>query len=113
MTVEKKIAPYRKSNAKIFTDRDNGVNARMELELDAIDAKEDEVIILIPSDTWGINPSFFGGLFEGSIKKYGVNFRNKYHFKYSNGEEISESLNKDIDDDIDHVLRRNHELYGS
>lgn len=105
MAIEKRIAPYRKNNAKIFTDRDNGVKAREELKLSEHDEAGEEVVILIPSDTWGINPSFFGGLFESSIKKYGTKFREKYIFKYSNGDEISESLNKDIDDDIDYVLR--------
>ena len=69
--MEIRIKKYRKNGARIFTGRDNGVEARKDFQLNDIDAKGDSVTVLIPSDTWGINPSFFGGLFEGSIKKYG------------------------------------------
>lgn len=103
--MEIKIKKYRKNGARIFTGRDNGVEARKDFRLNDIDAKGDSVTVLIPSDTWGINPSFFGGLFEGSIKKYGNKFCEKYKFKYSNGEEINESLKQDIEDDINYVIR--------
>ena len=70
------------------------------------DENEDIVInILIPSDTWGINPSFFGGLFEGSIKKYGDSFAKKYNFLYTNYTPVNESLRRDISDDIEYIIR--------
>ena len=104
---EFKISKYRKDGAKIFTGRDNGIAARMDFELNQIeDANEDIIInILIPSDTWGINPSFFGGLFESSIKKYGDSFTEKYKFLYTNHEPINESLRRDISDDIEYIIR--------
>ena len=61
--IEVSIADYKGKNAKIFTGRDNGVIARKELKLEQKE-KEGVIIIKIPNDTWGINPSFFGGLFE-------------------------------------------------
>lgn len=100
-----KLSKYRGNGAKIFTDRDNGVKARKELELNELDNGTDTIYVVLPSDTWGINPSFFGGLFEESVKKFGDNFRDKYVFVYSQDKEIGESLNKDIDYDIDYVLR--------
>lgn len=100
-----KLSSYRGNGAKIFTDRDNGVRARKELKLDDLDNKEDIIHVILPSDTWGINPSFFGGLFEESVRKFGKKFRDKYVFLYSNNKEISDSLDKDIDYDIDYVLR--------
>lgn len=103
--IEIRISKYRANGARIFTGRDNGVKARQELDLDRIDDEQSNVRILLPSDTWGINPSFFGGVFEGSIKKYGNGFLEKYTFGYTNGDEISESLNKDIMDDLNYTIR--------
>ena len=103
--IDIKISKYRASGAKIFTGRDNGMKARKELDLNRMDNEQDNIRILVPTDTWGINPSFFGGMFEGSIKKYGDNFLNKYTFCYTNGDKISESLNKDIMDDFNFIIR--------
>lgn len=97
------ISDYKEDGAKIFTDRDIGVKARRELGLDEKELQED-IIIRVPTDTWGINPSFFGGLFETSIKRMKEDFFNKYSFEYTNGEEIKESLKKDILDNFEYVL---------
>ncbi|MGN0169703.1 MAG: hypothetical protein ACI39H_02955 [Lachnospiraceae bacterium] len=100
------ISKYREQGAKIFTDRDTGLRARAEIGLDQKDERQEEVWIQLPSDTWGINPSFFGGLFESSLKQYGKpGFEEKYHFEYTNGESLKESLVEDIEDDIGYVLR--------
>lgn len=100
------LSKYREQGAKIFTDRDKGVRARNELGLDQIESENEKVIILLPTDTWGINPSFFGGLFETSIKKYGESgFKERYDFEYPNGLALKESLLDDIEDDIGYVIR--------
>ena len=97
------ISNYKEDGAKIFTDRDIGVKARTELGLDKLEEQEN-IIIKVPKDTWGINPSFFGGLFETSIKKMGEGFFEKYSFEYTNGDKIKESLEKDIKDNFEYVL---------
>ena len=97
------ISKYREQDSKIFTDRDTGVKARAELGLDEIE-QENNIIITLPADTWGINPSFFGGLFEKSIKIYRDSFFEKYAFEYTNGDPLKESLRKDIDDNLQYVL---------
>ncbi|MDE7283164.1 MAG: hypothetical protein K2N85_06240, partial [Lachnospiraceae bacterium] len=83
------IEKYKDAGARIFTDRDTGVKARIELELDKLE-KNDKITILLPEDTWGVNPSFFGGMFESSIKFMGDEFRRNYIFQYSNGTELSD-----------------------
>ncbi|MCM1184539.1 MAG: hypothetical protein NC337_14305 [Roseburia sp.] len=98
------IEKYKEADAKIFTDRDIGVVARKELELDKLE-KDGKITILLPEDTWGVNPSFFGGMFETSIRKMGGKFRQNYIFKYSNGTELNDSLKKNIDDDFEYVIR--------
>ena len=105
MATTVKISKYRPSGARIFTGRDKGIEARVEFELNELDNREDRINIMLPSDTWGINPSFFGGMFEGSIKKLGNNFSEKYFFLYTNGEELNESLKRNISDNIEHVIR--------
>lgn len=105
MSKNVQISPYRSSGAKIFTGRDNGINARKALDLNSLDNDDDDINILIPNDTWGINPSFFGGLFEGSIKKLGNGFNGKYVFKYTNGDELSDSMKREISENIDYVIR--------
>lgn len=105
MSKRVKISPYRNNGARIFTGRDKGIEARVALNLDVLDEEDEIVNVLIPSDTWGINPSFFGGMFEGSIKKFGSKFVDKYQFMYSNGEELNESMKRDIADNIEYVIR--------
>lgn len=98
------LKKYKEAGARIFTDRDAGVKARKELGLDQLE-KNDQIIILLPEDTWGVNPSFFGGMFESSIKLMGDKFLQNYIFQYSDGRELSDSLRKNLDDDYDYVLR--------
>ncbi len=105
MAKELKISDFRSQGAKIFTGRNKGMEARERLALGKADEEDGIVNILIPSDTWGINPSFFGGMFEGSIKKLGDQFTQKYKFFYTNKNEINESLKKDIEDNINYVIR--------
>lgn len=100
-----KISPYRRSGARIFTARDNGIRAREELGLDQCDKMEEEVCVLIPKDTWSLNPSFFGGLFELSIKKYMYNFLDKYNFLYTDKSELSDTLQNNIQTNFDYVIR--------
>lgn len=104
-SIDLKISKYRKDGAKIYTGRDVGILARNEFDLNQIEEEYEIVNILIPSDTWGINPSFFGGMFEGSIKKYRDTFTDRYKFLYTNKTELSDSLRKDISDDIEYVIR--------
>ena len=104
-SVDYKISKFRKDGARIFTGRDKGVAARNEFDLNRAELEYDVINILIPSDTWGINPSFFGGMFESSIKRFRDDFTEKYKFLYTNKEEINESLRKDISDDIEYVIR--------
>lgn len=99
-----KIAKYRANGAKIFTGRDNGVKARREFNLNCMDEEQGDIRVLIPTDTWGINPSFFGGMFESSIRKFGKDFLGKYNFCYTDGNKLSDSLNRDIIDDINYVI---------
>ena len=103
--MEIRIAKYRNNGAKIFTGRDNGMDAREELNIAHLDEIEDNIEVIVPTDTWGINPSFFGGMFEGSIKKMGTKFEEQYKFVYPDGKSVNDSVTRDIRDDIDYIIR--------
>lgn len=98
------IGKYKEAGARIFTDRDTGIRARKELELDKLE-KNGKITILLPEDTWGVNPSFFGGMFESSIKGMRDEFWENYIFQYPDGAELNDSLKKNMNDDFDYVMR--------
>ncbi len=56
MTNQVYIDKYKDEGARIFTDRDRGIEARKELGLDQLE-QSGKVIVLLPQDTWGVNPS--------------------------------------------------------
>ena len=104
MTNQVYIDKYKDEGARIFTDRDRGIEARKELGLDRLE-QDGKVIVYLPQDTWGINPSFYGGMFETSIKSMKNSFNQNYSFRYTDGTELNESLKQNLKDDFDYVMR--------
>ena len=104
MTTEIKLGQFKRSEEKIFTDRDRGIEARNKLKLDSLEESNDCIYVLLPTDIWTVNPSFFGGLYEKSIKKYHKQFWDKYIFLYTDKSELKESVRASIEYDFDYVL---------
>ncbi len=99
------LSRFRGEGSKIFSGRDKGVKARKELNLNELDNSNEEISIIIPRDTWSINSSFFGGLFESSIIKLNENdFRRKYKFKLDDGSDLNDDLQRNIDECIFEAL---------
>ena len=74
--------------------------------INELDSQEQKIEVIVPKDTWSINSSFFGGLFESSIinlKEDG--FRKKYIFKFDDGAALSEELQHNIDEGIYESLK--------
>ena len=71
---------FRSNGSKIFSGRDKGIDARQKLKLNELDLQEETIEVIVPKDTWSINSSFFGGLFESSII-ISVNILEKRLFK--------------------------------
>lgn len=68
--------------AKVFTGRDRGEDVRKASNLDEIESKYEEVIIIIPKNIYSINPSFFEELFVNVVLKLGKDkFLEKFKFK--------------------------------
>lgn len=107
MQVKKiKMSGFLQNGSNIFSGRDKGVEARMSIGLDNLEEDCDKVLFLIPENTWGINPSFYGGLLEGSIKKMtDINqYLDKYRFVYPDEEELNDSLKTDLQEGLRFVL---------
>ncbi len=94
------LRTFRPSIGTSYSGRPQGLEVRKDIDLDKIDNSDEEVEILIPSDTSSFNPSFFLGLFFKSISKLGVqNFKNKYKIKFETESKVLiDILNKDIED---------------
>lgn len=102
-----KMETFLKTGARILSDRNEGIKARAKAQLDDLDSKEEKVIMLIPKDEmWNITPSFFGGMFEGSIKKYRDRFWDYYSFTYKDGSQISERLQNKMEYNYSYILER-------
>lgn len=72
---------FRPPNSTSFSGRPQGLQARNSIKISDLDDKnDDDVELIIPSDTTSFNPSFFLGLLYESIKKLGIErFKKKYH----------------------------------
>lgn len=94
------LKQYRIPNSKILSGRNFGMQVRKNMKLDEIDKIEEQVTIIIPSDIWSLNSSYFIGLFEKSIHYLGEEkFRRKYLFQCSNNY-ILENIEQSIEDII-------------
>lgn len=101
------LETYRTKGAKIFTGRDRGEYVRKQCEIDEIEATNESVEIVIPSNLFSINPSFFEELFVNVVSKLGKdNFYKK--FKFIN--EGSYNYKKPLDEAVDRILRENTAL---
>lgn len=99
------LSPYKGKEEKIFTNRDKGIKARESLELDRLENEDGRIEVLLPEDVWGINPSFFGGMFETSIIKLRQGFWDKYVFLYENRKNLDETLKDCIEYDYEYILK--------
>jgi hypothetical protein len=96
---------FRKQGSKVFSGRQEGKKARIELKLDEVEAKNQKISIIIPDDTLSINSSFFLGLFGDSIRKFGENdFKVKYDFK------CKDVLKRSVQDGIKRALKSSNPL---
>jgi hypothetical protein len=73
-------------DSKFLSGRPSGEAARKHFKLDNLDVIPEKVEVDIPQDLYGVNISFFLGMFGPSIRKRGTQyFRDHYLF---NGPEV-------------------------
>lgn len=97
------LSKYRGQSSSLFTGRPQGLQVRDELKLDIKDLDTNNYIFIVPKGTTSINPSFFLGLFFGSIKKLGIEgFKNKYKFEFlDTSERVLNILKSHIQEGLD------------
>lgn len=73
---------FRSGGSRVFAGRDRGIRVREAMKLDEIDREpEAEVEVIVPTDVFSVNSSFFLGLFGPSIRSLGAErFREVYQF---------------------------------
>lgn len=68
-------------DSKFLSGRPSGENARKHFHLERLDTTSEPVEVSIPTDLYGVNLSFFLGMFGPSIRKQGrEHFNEHYHF---------------------------------
>ena len=89
----------------ILLGGDLGTEIRKNLNLDCLEEEFDSINIILPKNIWGLNFSFFNGMFFKSIVKYGNNFQEKYTFSYENNEDVTDRIKEDISYNILSIKR--------
>ncbi|MDO9185861.1 MAG: DUF4325 domain-containing protein [Bacteroidia bacterium] len=98
---------FRTPEAKVFTGRDRGVTVRGKSEIDKLENEYKKIIIIIPSDLYSINPSFFEEFLYNVVKKLGKDEFNK-RFEFINAGEYEHQ--EDLEEGIKRILRRTNAL---
>lgn len=72
-------------NSRVLVGRPRGEQAREKFALDKIDSKGEQVHVVVPTNIYSVNSSFFLGLFGPSIVLSGSRqaFFERYHFSAS------------------------------
>lgn len=84
--------------SKVFTGRDRGMDVRKKSKIDLLEEKYDNIIIIIPSDIYSINPSFLEEFLINVVTKLGKEkFLEKFRFISEGGYDINTSVNQAID----------------
>jgi len=83
---------FKELGGPVFVGRERGNRVREKFNLDQIDTSDEKIQIIVPEDTYSINPSFFLALFGKSIRTLGDKeaFFKKYEIKAP--EHILESI---------------------
>ncbi len=94
-------------NKKVLAGRDNGANIRQTINLEKIESENEKIEVIIPTEVYSFNSSYFLGMFGESVKKFGKEgFEKKYNFITEN-----ESIKMNIKDGIDEALN-NIDVFG-
>ena len=98
---------FRSENSKVFTGRNRGLTVRKSSKIDELEKSNEKVKIIIPSDLFSINPSFFEEFLYNVVQKLGKEaFYEKFEFENKGEYEHVE----DLEEGIKRILRRSNAL---
>lgn len=100
---------FSKLGGPVYVGRERGNSVRKKFSLDKLDQDPETVSVIVPDNTFSINPSFFLGLFGESIRTLGSReaFLKKYRFK------IPKHLQSSIEAYISRALFEKRMLLGN
>jgi hypothetical protein len=94
------LGDYQSPESKIFSGQKRGQDLREKLRIDKIEKEDSPIQIIIPMDTYAVNPSFFLGFLGKSIKSLGEKiFRTKFQF------ECSKVIKDNIEEGISYSIK--------
>lgn len=97
------LEDFRTPGAKVYTGRDRGKKVREDSHIDAIEASNEEVTIIIPDNVYSIIPSFFEELFLNAVLKLG---REKFLDKFKFSSLGNYKYEKPLNEAIERILRK-------
>lgn len=98
---------YKTPGAKVFTGRDRGLSVRSKSKIDELEKDYDKIKIIIPSDLYSINPSFFEEFLYNVVKKLG---KELFFVKFSFENKGEYEHQEDLDEGVKRILRRANAL---
>lgn len=97
------LIDFKEFDGPLYSTRVRGERSRKKANLEELDEASSFVELRVPNDLLTITSSFFLGMFDKSIIKYGSKEEFKKHYKFLN---IPNTLSLQMDDWIDRVLKR-------
>lgn len=84
--------------AKVFTGRDRGAEVRTASKIDLLETQYDNIEIVVPSDIYSINPSFFEEFLRNVVNKIGKEqFLKRFSLRSEGGFDYTTKLLEAID----------------
>lgn len=98
------LGDFKTQGAKVFTTRPRGIEVRTKSNINNLEPKYDEIVIVIPEDISSINPSFLEEFFEQIVERLGEEaFYAKFSFlnngRYKIGSDLSEAIDRILRDE--------------
>jgi len=88
---------FAKLGGPVYVGRSNGAAVRARLKLDALDARDEPIVVRVPPSTYSVNSSFFLGMFGPSISRFGSREAFLQHYNLDAPEHVRASLEELID----------------
>jgi hypothetical protein len=100
------LIDFSKLGGPVYAGCANGALARQRLKIDALDAEQDPVRVLIPEHTYTVNSSYFLALFGPSLKRFDSRAAFLRHYRFEGPRHVLELLTLFIDRGLTDRTRR-------
>jgi hypothetical protein len=105
--IEIKLEDFRTPGSKVFTGRDRGQQDRKASKIDSLIHAFEKIHLVIPPDIYSINPSYLEEFLIHVVEKLG---KDGFFKKFVVVNEGDYKIDKDLNEAIERILRRDHAL---